>query len=300
MGIGFSQAAFLAKAKKNDVCFDHMLTVGHQTFYLSKKQSEQMTRYYQPKTDASLFSNNQYADMFFLEFLGAKKITSVDYSDYEGCDIIHDMNHPIDPMYHETFDALIDGGSLEHIFNLPVAIANYMKMVKKGGSVFIFTVANNHTGHGFYQFSPEIFFRTFQSDNGYEIREVVLEEHPFPGSELSINTNYFSVTDPAAAKKRVELVSRSPVMIMVHAVRTEIKPIFTSYPIQSDYQSIYEDKVNDASRHTINTSKTLVKGFLQKIINLLPMQYRNFIYGVRQLRNNSFSNRGFYKKWHPF
>ncbi len=81
---------------------------------------------------------------------------SLDCSDYEHCDIVHDMNRPIDPSHHGTFDVVIDGGSLEHIFNFPVAVANCMNLVKVGGSVFIFTPANNHMGHGFYQFSPDV------------------------------------------------------------------------------------------------------------------------------------------------
>jgi len=36
-----------------------------------------------------------------------------------------------------------------------------MRLVKVGGTVMIATTANNHLGHGFYQFSPEWGFRTF-------------------------------------------------------------------------------------------------------------------------------------------
>lgn len=137
-----------------------------------------------------------------------------------------DMNNPVDPSYHEQFDAVIDGGSLEHIFNFPVAIANSMQMVKKGGSLFIFTTANNHMGHGFFQFSPELFFRIFQPENGFEIRDIIMEKHDFPSVELSEQTKCFSATDPAQVKSRVGLVSSSPVMILIHAVKTETKPLF--------------------------------------------------------------------------
>ena len=72
------------------------------------------------------------------------------------------MNNPIDTVHHEKYDVVIDGGSLEHIFNFPVAISNCMMSLKKGGSLFMFTTCNNHTGHGFYQFSPELMYRIFQ------------------------------------------------------------------------------------------------------------------------------------------
>jgi hypothetical protein len=32
------------------------------------------------------------------------------------------------------------------------------------------TPANNQMGHGFYQFSPELFFRVFSQENGYLLR----------------------------------------------------------------------------------------------------------------------------------
>jgi len=288
MGITYSNAVLLAKAKQNNVCFDKILTIGHLILYLSQKQIKQLAKCFGLKIDPSLFSHQQYADKFFEKFFDAKKVMSLDFSDYEHCDIVHDMNHPIDPSYHEKFDVVIDGGTLEHIFNFPVAVENCMKMIKKGGSLFIFVPANNHLGHGFYQFSPELFFRIFQPENGFEIRDVILEKHPFPGAELSTKTKCFSVSDPAMVKSRVGLVSNSPVMIMVHAIKTENKPAFANFPIQSDYTSIYDGKVN-------NTHARL-KGFL----NLLPLQCKNFIIGKYQLLLYSFLNRRFYKRWRPF
>lgn len=46
MGISFSQAAFLAKAKQDNICFDNILTIGHQTLYLSEKQTKQIANKY--------------------------------------------------------------------------------------------------------------------------------------------------------------------------------------------------------------------------------------------------------------
>ena len=131
MGIIYSNAALMAKAKQNNVCFDKILTIGHLTLYLSQKQIKQLAKCYGLKIDPSVFSHKQYADKFFELFFDAKSVMSLDYSDYQHCDIMHDMNHPIDPSYHEKFDVVIDGGSLEHIFHFPVAVANCMKMLKR-------------------------------------------------------------------------------------------------------------------------------------------------------------------------
>jgi len=298
MGITYSNAALLAEARNNNVCFDTILTIGHLTLYLSRRQISKLARRYGVKVDSSVFSHREYADRWFEIFLGAKSVTSLDYSQYEQCDIVHDMNYPVDPSCHEKFDVVIDGGTLEHIFNFPVAVENCMRMVKKGGSLFLFTIADNHTGHGFYQFSPELFFRIFQPANGYEIRDVILERHPYPGAELSPRTRCFSVVDPARVKKRVGLVCGSPVTMMVHAVRTESKALFAEYPIQSDYASRGDGGATETGgRADGRPFLASLKKVARKCFDRLPLRWRQFITGRYQLSCYSFSNRDFYERW---
>lgn len=293
MGIAYSDAALLAKAKNNKVCFEKIITIGHLSLYLSQKQIEHLGKFYSINIGTAKFFYNQYADNFFKVFLGAKDVISLDYSDYEGCDIVHDMNKSIGSNYYEMFDVVIDGGSLEHIFNFPIAIENCMKMVKKGGSFFIFSMANNHFGHGFYQFSPELFFRILQSTNGFKIQDIIIVEHPFPGLELSTRIKCYSVTDPAFVKQRVSLVSKNPVSIMVHAVRTEIKPVFSAFPIQSDYLATYNSKHKQLEDNSI---KSHLKYFIKRYSFYLPLPLKNYILGKYELYTYAFSNKQFYKR----
>ncbi len=299
VGIIYSSAVFLAEAKMKGVCFDTILTIGHLSLYLSRKQIHRLAKHYGMEIDSSVFSD-PYANKFFEILFGAKSVTSLDYSDYEQSDIVHDMNQPVDPKYHAKFDVVIDGGSLEHIFHFPVAVANCMNMVKKGGSIFIFSPANNHTGHGFYQFSPELFFRIFQPGNGFEVRNIILEQHPFPGAELSPKTKCYSVADPACVNGRVGLVSKSPVTMMVHAIRTEAKPLFADYPIQSDYASRLLGNVKNGPNRSGNAAAYgFSKTWIKKIFRHLPLPLKNYLYGNYQLLRYSFSNKRFYKRWKP-
>ena len=77
------------------------------------------------------------------------------------------MNLPIGDDLKRKFSVVIDGGTLEHVFNFPVAIKNCMQMLDVGGHFFVHTMANNFMGHGFYQFSPELFYRVFSPENGF-------------------------------------------------------------------------------------------------------------------------------------
>jgi hypothetical protein len=141
----------------------------------------------------------------------------MDFSNYEGANIIHDLNLPVDESLHGSFDVVIDGGTLEHIFNFPVAIANLMKMTRVDGRIFTTTPANNLCGHGMYQFSPELMFRIFSEENGFEMINLHLLEAQFPSVELTKNGKLFKVKDPAKVNDRVSFMNKKPVMMMVEA-----------------------------------------------------------------------------------
>ena len=73
-----------------------------------------------------------FAEGFLSGFLGARTVRALDYSDYQQADIVHDLNQPLPPELHNRFDALIDGGSIEHIFDIRQALTSYMALVRTG------------------------------------------------------------------------------------------------------------------------------------------------------------------------
>ena len=320
MGIGYSSAALLGKAKQHGVRFDKILTIGHQTLYLLPRHIEMLAQMHGLKLDPADFPFGAYADDFLKVFLGAEEVISLDCSSYEHCDIVHDMNRPIDPSLHGTFDVVIDGGSLEHIFNFPVAVANCMNLVKVGGSLFIFTPANNYMGHGFYQFSPELFFRIFDEKYGFRMCDAVLESHSYPGAEYSPRTRCYSVTDPVVVRSRVGLVSPKPAQMLVHAEKTRSQALFSDHPIQSDYatehsdydmahgapgdpgreRQIDKDTGQPYSRPWRSPTHTGLVAFGGWVVReRLPLRMRHSILGKLQLRQYSLSNRRFYRRWYP-
>ncbi len=152
-------------------------------------------------------------------------------------------------------------------------------------------------GHGFYQFSPELFFRIFAPTNGFKINDVILVEHLFPAKELDSRVKCYSVTDPAAVKGRVGLVSKRPVVIVVQATRTEIKPIFKDYPVESGYAVIFADnqKSLGQKRKTLFMKEPL-KFIAKKIFFSFPFRCQNYIMGRWLLFHYSFLNKSFYKR----
>jgi SAM-dependent methyltransferase len=93
-----------------------------------------------------------------MAMLGFGAVETLDISAFEGAGITHDMNEPIPAELFGEFDFILDGGTLEHVFNVPVAMENLFQMLRPGGRLIGVNPLNGAPGHGFYQFSPELVF----------------------------------------------------------------------------------------------------------------------------------------------
>jgi SAM-dependent methyltransferase len=174
----------------------------------------------------------------FLQMLGARAVTSFDAANFENPSVVHDFNNPIPDEFKNKFSVVLDGGTLEHVFNFPAAIKNCMEMVKVGGHFLGISPANNHMGHGFYQFSPELFFRVFSRQNGFEVEQILIfEETPAP--------EWFEVSDPNSINERVVLMNDQPSLMLIIAKKIEAVEIFKEFPQQSDYVARWEEGQGD-------------------------------------------------------
>jgi len=281
----------LLEAKKSGTNFSNTVMIGRQKINLSKRENSKLEKFIdvEIKNGTINFDNRSYADSLLKEYLDIKKLNIVDYSDYEGANISLDLNYPIKKIFYNKYDVLIDGGSIEHIFNFPVAIKNYMNLIKVNGEIFIFTNANNHCGHGFYQFSPELFYRVFNKSNGFKIKSVILLEHPYPGAELSEKHICYKVNDPETIGRRALIVNKSPLGILVNAIKTKEVKIFEMQPLQSDYKNTWVKNKK--------IKKEKMNSIFNTIIKLLPKRLMNKLRGIKQLYNSSLKNdKAFFKR----
>ncbi len=291
MGLTYYDAKRLCDARLAGASFENVLTMAHLQLFLHPGELESLRRgAVGVKNPLEDYQFGEFADRFFEQFLGAKTVRTLDYSDYEGASIVHDMNEPIPGNLHGQFDAVIEAGSLEHIFNFPVAIRNLMLMARVGGRVFLTTPANNLCGHGFYQFSPELIYRIFQTENGFERPTVVFLEAAFPWFELTPVRAAYQVADPEQVGARVPLQGSAPVMMMVDAKKISDVAPFHATPQQSDYVGTWQK--GGASRPGQQPRKRLA----QRIFASLPKSWQRRIQGERSKRQSSLGNTRFYRK----
>jgi len=231
-----------------------------------------------------------FADSFLRDFLEVSSLNVLDASAYEGATTIHDMNEPVPNEWHNQFEAIIDCGSLEHIFNVPVALRNLASMLTVGGTLFITTPANNLMGHGFYQFSPELMFRVFSEDNGFATRNLTLRQGVFPSVESTRSRRLYSVADPQDVHKRVGLISKRPAMMFVEAVKIAQVDVLAKSPYQSDYITAWTPE------YVAPPKMSVTQRAARRMLDALPRTVSAQLLGRREMRQFSLSNKEFYKR----
>jgi hypothetical protein len=307
-------AEFLIEARSRGARFDRAGTIGRQGLFVGPRRLLRLlTRHGTWPADRptrEFYELYRSAPGFLdplLMALGAREVTSIDASPYEGADVIHNLNATLPPELRSRFSLLFDGGSLEHIFNVPVALRSYMEMVEVGGHLIILTVANNFFGHGFYQFSAELFYRVLSPENGYEVERVVVQENDFLWTNIFRTTlpvevagPSYDAADPAVVRSRVLLQSKNPVVIHVQARRIRDLPVLARAPEQSDYVAQWAAHAASDSRplreHLAN--RVPVDLLLQAkwdILAPLCSALRPFL-RHRERKRRSFRNRRWYRR----
>jgi hypothetical protein len=177
----------------------------------------------------------------------------MDASDFEDADIIHDLNKPVPEELHGTIPFLYDGGTIEHVFDIATAFKNVISLLSVGGVAMFTSPANSQCGHGFYQFSPELFYRLLRA-NGFD--DVVV----YVTSTTVGPSRWFKAADPRAAKRRIQFVSSEPLNLLVIARKAKNVPEFVT-PQQSDYSDIAWVRSEESGKVQQQALKLIVDRF---------------------------------------
>jgi SAM-dependent methyltransferase len=316
MGISLAGAEFLVRCRQEGVNFGRTLTLGRQHLFASPFQLARLLKRRGCWPDGlgqqafldRLTVNPYYADPF-LSVLGAEQVSALDASTYEGADVVHDLGLPIPSDLQKSFDLVIDGGLLEHVFNFPAALKNAMELVRVGGHLILMTPANNYFGHGFYQFSPELFFRALSPENGFAVERMLALESDLEFATLlgmtyvsELKGRWYEVSDPASLGMRVTLTNKRPVLLFILARRTAGLPVFAQYPQQSDYVTAWgtaghgPSAIPAPSRASIDERRWLTRPLrlhmkfhlLPAIMRRLKPFHRAWFYRAQAFRNRVF------------
>jgi hypothetical protein len=109
MGIDIPSMQLLCCAKSMGVDFSDTITVGRQTVVgPSDAIAAILSVINLPRDQASLVLPGQFAEPLFA-LLGARRVSSVDASDYERATHVHDFNQPLPASLVNRFSVVHDG-----------------------------------------------------------------------------------------------------------------------------------------------------------------------------------------------
>jgi hypothetical protein len=258
-------------------------TLGRQTLILHPKDISLLQQSFVGDARALAWLDHyrwaEFADDMFREALKFDSVTCIDFSPYEGASVVQDIGAELRPDLVGQFDLAVDGGTLEHVFNYPVAVGNLMRLVRLGGAVYTQNPCNGLAGHGFYQFSPELLYRVFSEQNGFEIRFVRIALARSLSVEKTTNQPVYDVIDPAKYRGRVSLACKDPIILLSLAVKRSNAQPFTEPVLQSDYL----EKWSGTSAPTLNWKGRLVEA-AGKVFPTLHERYVRREASVRNLK----------------
>jgi hypothetical protein len=175
MGICIIEIEAILSSRKYTSNVENILTLGRQYLYTPTVKDLE-TIMLKHKIPVGLPPDTFAPSEAFFNFIGWSKVYSMDISKFENANIIHDLNKPVPDCLTGKFQYIFDGGTTEHIFNVPQVLENVINLLSVGGIVCMSLPNNNLSGHGLYQFSPELFLSAFSSKYGMEVLEIYLAE----------------------------------------------------------------------------------------------------------------------------
>ena len=152
----------LIEKKKQNLNFSNknILIMGYQDIYFTKEHLNKLFKFHSMENKFvknSTEENINLKDLFM--DIGFKEIDILDNSDYEGANILVNMNNlQNDVSLLKKYDFIFDWGTIEHVYNIPNYLNNIYNFLKKDGYYYGVTPMSGWVEHGFYQFSP-VFFR---------------------------------------------------------------------------------------------------------------------------------------------
>ena len=212
----------------------------HNVMSLARQQihihPQIMNRMFQKHSiNAPLHECGEYFEALFKN-MGYTVTDSIDNSAYENATIIHNLNLPLSVQDNQPsrYNYVLDGGTIEHIFNCPQVCENIINMMEVGGIYCSVTVNNNFSGHGIYQFSPEFFLSAFTPKYGMEVLELYLAEVN-ADREQWINVKSFN-----GWRNNTQINTQNSVYIIaiIRKISDERESLLLNPPNQYSYESV--------------------------------------------------------------
>ncbi len=168
MGLSLPLISALAGLTQSYRVNGHLLALGVQTIRCDGESVTRVLRDMSGATIAALPTRCDHRDVY--RGLGFARSTSIDLFEDEGPDRIVDLAEPMPSDFTGAFDAFLDAGTLEHVFDVRASLSGLMSCLKVGGIAMHLSPLAGFENHGFYQFGPKLFARLYAANGFRELQ----------------------------------------------------------------------------------------------------------------------------------
>ena len=155
MGIDYHHAALLIREHRHKPLPETVYLVGRQTVRLTYGQVVALCRerdVVPTPVDIEIDHSTRHAqtdgeeymtDTTFFKMLGVKNVLAIDHSDYEGAEIIANLNQEIPQHLHQIADFIFGGSVCDNVFDPAMYLRNVSRMLKPGGRLLDQNIITN-------------------------------------------------------------------------------------------------------------------------------------------------------------
>ena len=186
MGLNFVYFPFLDVCRERGILKGPLLALGSQEIHESR---DGIGAYARRHGYRELEKQGTVAALF-KERYGVEEYESCDLN--ERADVQLDLGRPLPEAMHGRWNAVLDGGTMEHIFDVRRVLENIHLGLAPGGAALHLSPLTWHN-HGFYNFTPK-FFQGLARANNYQF---VAEAYFFQGRRT-----YVTLGGPDDSKER--------------------------------------------------------------------------------------------------
>lgn len=198
MGVVSQVAELMALEHSHKPLTGNCALFGRQTVSIPIPEIKKILEKYQISPKNIDFQNDKITrhrqssitDRSFLSIFDIDNVRVVDISDYEGADLLADLNNPVDQNLHESFDLIYTGGCHDNVFNPAELLKNSARMLKPGGRVFHYEAFSGLIGAYTY-LTPEWFCSYYAINNWRDCKIYVCHQKYTSNSRFHYKTDLY-------------------------------------------------------------------------------------------------------------
>ena len=265
MGLGYEMVEAMVREHRYKPIRGEVVMIGKQTIYLTPPQLLALLSEHGIDVTniapQSIALDNQtssrrvpydkldlVSDAAFLKLLGVPSIRVLDHSDYEGADIIHDLTQPLPDHLKNRSDFVVDGSTLDNVFDPAQTMKNLADMLKPGGRLLSFNMFSNH--HNPYVMLNPLWYLDYFTMNGFSDCKLYIvlydrdprQDNPAWEGNMLAGSNSFTINLPMLMDPQQEISTFFSDKEMAVVVLAEKGEQSTSHiiPSQQHYRSPQE------------------------------------------------------------